>query len=328
MSTDRVGAILAALPEVAPVGDESPVERHAPALIDWCELWAADPAPEWQVEPLLALGRSHALYAAAKAGKSLLILDVAAAVATGRAVLDRPAGPPLTVLYLDMEMTRDDLRERLADLGYGADDDLSRLVYYQLPDLDAADTPEGGAAIVELARHHAADLVIIDTLARVLSGDENSADTFHAHYRHCGARLKAEGRTVVRLDHAGKDLARGQRGSSAKTGDVDVVWQLTARDAEHLDLRATHRRMAWVPELITLHRESDPLRHCRVADSWPAGTAAVADQLDRLGVPVDVTRRTAGQALRQAGNSAGNEALTAALRYRRTRLDHLTTDAR
>ncbi len=311
-------AILAALPDVSPVGDVSPVERHAPALIDWHDLWAADPAPEWQVEPLLAQGRSHALYATAKAGKSLLILDVAAALATGRAALDRPAGPPLTVLYLDLEMTRDDLRERLADLGYGPADDLSRLVYYQLPDLDAADTAEGGAAIVELARYHAADLVVIDTLARVLAGDENSADTFHAHYRHCGARLKADGRTVVRLDHAGKDLTRGQRGSSAKTGDVDVVWQLVARDAEHLDLRATHRRMAWVPELVSLHRATDPVRHTRVMGSWPAGTANLAAQLDTLGLPVDASNRQARAALREAGQSAASDVLAAAIRWRRS----------
>ena len=32
---------------------------------------------------------------------------------------------------------------------------------------------------------------------------------------------------MVRLDHTGKDQTKGQRGGSAKYGDVDAVWKLT-----------------------------------------------------------------------------------------------------
>ena len=48
---------------------------------------------------------------------------------------------PIHVLYLDYEMTRADLRERLEDMGYGPDADLKRLHYALLPDLRPARHP-------------------------------------------------------------------------------------------------------------------------------------------------------------------------------------------
>jgi hypothetical protein len=46
-----------------------------------------------------------------------------------------------------MEMTLDDVHERLGDLGYGPDDDLERRNYHLLPALPPLDHPEGGAAV-------------------------------------------------------------------------------------------------------------------------------------------------------------------------------------
>jgi len=316
---ERVEEILSCLPD--PMTDTAMpgvVEVFAPSRIDWDKFWSDDAErPDWLVEPFLARGRAHALYAAPKLGKSLLLLELSAALATGRAVLDQPAGPPMRVLYVDEEMTEDDVRDRLADLGYGADDDLDHLAYYLLPNLPPLDTAVGGAALVELATAHGADLVVIDTLGRVVAGPENEADTVRNFFRHTGSRLKAAGMTLIRLDHAGKDLERGQRGSSAKADDVDVVWNLSARDAHRLTLRATHRRMSWVPETVELERMADPLRHRRVLGSWPSGTATLAAILNDLSVPCDAGRPAARQALKDAGQTASNEVLGAALTYRR-----------
>ncbi len=293
-----------------------------PSRIDWAELWATDALEsDWLAEPIIARGRSHALYAPAKAGKSLLILEAAAALATGRVWLDQPVGAPRSVLYLDMEMTREDLRERLSDLGYGPAYDLSRLNYHLLPSLPPLDRAEGGEAVAELVSSYEADLVVVDTLARVVTGPENDADTYRAFYRHTGTAVKRAGAALVRLDHAGKDLDRGQRGSSAKADDVDIVWRLTVRDAGALTMKATHRRMAWVPEVVELERKSDPLCHVRILGSWPAGTAEVAKRLEDLGVAVDESRRVASLRLREDGRGgARNEVVAAAQRYRRTLL--------
>jgi hypothetical protein len=215
-----------------------------------------------------------------------------------------------------MEMSEDDLRERLIDLGYGPSDDLSRLHYYSLPSLPPLDTRDGGDAVVALADHHNVVLVVVDTTSRVISGEENSADTFQALYRHTSVRLKAAGRALARLDHAGHANPDRARGSSAKAADVDLIWSLTATD-DGLRLTRTHQRISWVPERVDLQRRHDPLRHELVADGWPAGTKDTAVALDRLGVPLDASRRAAQQALSGAGESRRTEVIGKALKWRR-----------
>lgn len=294
------------------------IERHHSARVQWDDLWNLDAeANDWLLSPLIARGRGHALYAPGKAGKSLLALYLAAAAATGRAVLDHPAGQPIRTLYLDLEMTREDVRERLADMGFGPTDNLENLAYYSLPSLAVLDSQTGGQEVLELALAHNTDLVVIDTMSRVIGGEENSADTLRAFFRWTGSPLKAAGIATLRIDHAGKDIERGMRGSSAKADDVDVVWSLIPRDHGRFDLKATHRRMGWVPEIVNIAQTSDPLEYRLTDDTWPAGTAEIVAALDRLGLPLDIGRPTAAKALRNAGEKARNEAVSAALRFRR-----------
>jgi hypothetical protein len=285
--------------------------------IDWSTFWSKDRRlEEWLLEPLLPRGRSIATFSPAKAGKSLLSLDVAARLATGARVLDQPAGEPASVVYFDLEMTEDDVYERLSDMGYGPETDLSRLHYYLLPDLPSLDTPQGGEVVLGLARLHNADLVIFDTTSRILDGPENEADTLRSLYIYTGLPLKADGRTVWRLDHAGKELSKGQRGTSAKNDDVDLVWELT-RQEQGIRLRATHRRQSWIPETLDLVRLNDPLRHERAAQSWPSGAADLAHLLDELDVPLDYGRPKVRQALADAGHKARDTLIAAAITYRR-----------
>jgi hypothetical protein len=293
-------------------------DLHAASRIDWAELWTAEDTDEWLIEPVMARGRGHALYAPAKAGKSLLLLYIAGRAATGRAVLGRPAGEPVRIVYCDLEMTRDDVRERLGDMGFGSDDNLEALAYYSLPSLPPLDSAQGGVELVDLAVAHRADLVIVDTLGRAVVGEENRSDTLRDFARYTGLPLKAAGVACCRADHAGKDLDRGQRGTSGKVDDVDVVWRLTPRDRGRFDLVCTHRRAAWFPQTVHLDQSTDPLAYKLVEDSWPAGTRQVADLLDRLGVPLDNGKGKARAAIKAAGETASNEALMAALRWRRS----------
>lgn len=58
-----------------------------------------------------------------------------------------------------------------------------------------------------LPEYHDAALVIIDTVARVVAGAENSADTHRALCRHTLAPVKPADRAVMRLDHLGNGAA-------------------------------------------------------------------------------------------------------------------------
>jgi hypothetical protein len=310
--------------ELAPGEDPSAAVEPLPAdkwvkPIDWAIFWASEsPAEDWLLEPIVAAGRQTAIYSKAKIGKSLLALDIAAAGATGRSVLGYPARDPIVILYVDLEMTEADLRERLTDLGYGPDDDLSRLHYYQLPNWPSLDGEIGGEILTSLAIARGAALVVVDTMARAVAGEENSADTYRNFYRHTGRILKAAGVALLRLDHQGKDDAQGQRGSSAKDDDLDVVFRLTQLDARTLELTRTRSRIPWVAAKLSIVRHEEPvLCHLVSADAVPAGTFDCITALDELDVPLDATAATALATLRRADRGARKQVVLAALKHRR-----------
>lgn len=286
-----------------------------PLFIDWPTFWECDRSQqEWVYEDILARGRGHSIYAPYKEGKSLLSLFIAAQLATGN--------DSVVVIYLDYEMTEDDLFERLDDMGYGPGTDLSRLRYAPLPFLPPLDTAQGGKALTRLVDEVQAEwpdhhlVVIIDTIDRATEGPENESDTFRDFYRHSGIVLKRRGITWARLDRSGKDPARGPRGASGKGDDVDVLWKLTL-SKNVLRLHRDAARMAWVPENVILTMMEEPLRYDRVASAWPEGTSDAAEALDRLGVPLDASVRAADMALREAKQGRRRQVVAAALRWRR-----------
>jgi 5S rRNA maturation endonuclease (ribonuclease M5) len=287
------------------------------AFIDWTAFWNRDrDDAEWVYADVLARGRGHALYASHKLGKSLFMLFVAAALATG--------SEPIVVVYLDYEMTEADVHDRLEDMGYGAASDLSRLRYALLPTLAPLDTVGGADELMRLVDgvqdewpdHHL--VVIIDTISRAVVGQEDKADTWRAFYNNTGIALKRRGITWARLDHSGKDTTKGQRGSSGKGDDVDVVWALT-RTNGGVCLRRDFSRMAWVPATVTFGMAEEPLCYRRLIGDYPEGTGETANLLERLKVPLDASTRVAAAALKAVDEGRRRQVVVAALRFRRDR---------
>lgn len=290
-------------------------------LVRWPEFWEnVDTDADWLVEPLIAKGRQHAIHAGAKTGKSLVLLELCAALATGKAIFDRPAGGPVHVLYVDYEMSQADLYDRLQTFGYGPGDDLSHLHYCLLPSIAPLDSHEGGMVVLQAAVTFAVELVVIDTTARAVSGPENEADTFRAFYRHTGLALKSARIALVRADHSGKDKSKGQRGSSAKNDDVDVVWEMTRGEGRTYKMRATHRRMSWVPEVVNLELVAGDCEQFTLTDQVvePEGTDEIVLSLELLDIPRNVSMRAAGDRLREAGYKVTNAPLRAAVKRRKS----------
>lgn len=297
-------------------------------LIDWYEFWAEDhKAEDWLAWPILPAGRQIALYAPPKTGKSILTLAVVAALASGRPILGNPAQPPAHVLYLDYEMTKADLFERLESLGYGPPgtprSPWEHLHYASLPSLPPLNTPQGAKAVARLAELTQAKAVVVDTTGRALDGDENDSGPYRDFARHTGLALKQMGVALLRTDHAGKDKDKGQRGSSAKNDDVDAVLRLDLAEDGYSLIR-THSRVPWVPDRVLITRVHTPegvteFRASQHEKGWPAGTKECADDLDELFAPEDVTTRAAQVLLREAGKGRRRAVVTAAVEYRRNR---------
>lgn len=296
-------------------------------VVDWVELFAGTRAgADWLCEPLIETGRVVTLYSPAKAGKSLLTLEIVAALATGRPVLGNPARPALRVLYVDMENTLDDLHQRLRDLGYVGE--LENLKYLSFPSLPPLDTGDGGAALLAIAERHQVDLVVLDTVSRVVGGEEDRADTFRAFYRHSIVGLKGQGIAVLRLDHAGKEESRGQRGSSAKTDDVDAVWRLSVLRNNTVKLQRTHSRGNHGAAEMVLRRESAPLRHVPVIGALDSRIEKIIQRLDELQIPDAAGRPKCQSALREDGFTAKTDDITSAVALRKRRIPSGDADAR
>lgn len=283
-------------------------------FVNWDDLWDKERvADDWLYHDVFARGRGHALYAKHKVGKSLFVLATAAELVT--------TTNDTAVLYLDYEMTEDDLRDRLEDMGYGPDNDFSRFHYALLPTLPPLDTAHGGEALdqvvdqVQQAHPGCHLFVVIDTTGRAVNGEENAADTFQDFYRFTGIRLKRRQVTWVRLDHAGKDSGQGMRGSSAKGDDVDLVWKIEKAE-DGVVLKRELSRISWAKEKVTFAVTNEPLRYRR-AVVYLAGTKEVADLLDDLGFPLEGSGNAAVKVLRDAGKGRSRELVHDAVRHRR-----------
>jgi len=288
--------------------------------VEWTQLWAGkDEPPEYVLEPFLPAGRTTTVVSPPKLGKSLLGLEIAAAVATGKAMWDREV-QQRCVMYLDQEMGEADLRERLRDMGYGPDDDLSRLHYYLHQPWPLLDTEAGGMTLLNTIQACGAE-VLIDTQSKVLEGDENDAGTMTRFFRHTLGPLKASGMTVLLFDHVGREASNGPRGSSQKPADVDAVWALSSRGKDGLTLTRTHNRTRHGEDILYLDRSIEPLRRELVTTEARTEEIieAIRRKMDSLDLSLDLTGRSVLGAVRKQGTKARDENIREA--YKRYKAD-------
>lgn len=271
-------------------------------FVDFHHLVSYDGQDEnWLIEPLLPKGRQISVFAIGKSGKSLLTLDMALALATGEPIFGNQSREPISVLYIDYEMSYSDLQDRIFDFGYSAGhpqlDNLNKHLHYiQLQQLPPLDTEEGGLELQRIATQTGAEIVILDTFIRAVEGEENSADTINRFNRHTGLPIKRLGKTLLRIDHSGKDSSKGQRGTSAKRDDVDLIWLITAETAStshgntttQLNVKQDASRINWVPSNLKITRhhqnENHPLHHTitKTIDAEGYVTGGIEDKAIRL----------------------------------------------
>jgi predicted ATP-dependent serine protease len=287
--------------------DNGYAERYTP--IDWRTAWKEEDAKiRWLVEPVLEEGALVALYGRPGDGKSLVTLWLCLQVVRGGG----------SVLMVDDENTAADLVSRLRAFG-ATPDELDNLIVMSFASLPPLDTPEGGAHLTALAEKYSPNLVTLDTISRLVEGDENSASTYLQLYRNSMTPLKARKITVLRIDHAGKETGRGQRGSSAKSGDVDVVWRLSRESDEFLILEREKSRNGHCEPVVCLQIFDDPhlsfeVDACSLVDGQ---VLELAKRLDRYGAALNCTRESAEAILHEYGIGARHEKVSAALKYRR-----------
>lgn len=252
-------------------GAEVPPETEAPARpraapLNWQSFLTRDMGEvDFLAGRIMARGEHIALVGEGKAGKSLFMQEWAWRMSAGLPFLGDHARPAVRVLYVDQENSEDEIQERFLALGAEAET-LANLVYLSFPAFDPLNTAPGAAQLLTAVDEHRPAVVVFDTISRMVAGKENDAEPWLALYRHLLMRLKGRKVSSIRLDHFGKDATRGSRGNSAKTQDVDGVWELSSRGANLLQLKRTHTRTGKGAGDMLISRHGE-----LVGDRWKPG---------------------------------------------------------
>lgn len=91
-------------------------------------------------------------------------------------------------------------------------------------------------------------LVIIDTLARCLEGDENSPTDMGAFVSSCDTIKERFNTTVLVVHHSGKDESKGARGHTSLRGACDFEYKISKKDGQIYELNCTKAKDSEPPQ--------------------------------------------------------------------------------
>ena len=196
-------------------------------------------APAWRIKHVLPMAALAVIYGESGSGKSFFALDMAMAIARGIEWRGQ-ATVQGAVVYIAAEGAGG-FRNRIDAYMQHHQVDPATVPLYVIPDapnfLDRKDITDLVAALRTVK---GIALIIVDTYAQVMPGNENSGEDAGKVIAHCRTLHQVTGATVVLIHHSGKDATKGARGWSGLRA---------ATDAEYEVIRNGGDRMATVTKL-------------------------------------------------------------------------------
>ena len=190
-------------------------------LMTLAELRAMPPV-EWLIEDLLPREGFGVLYGPPGAGKSFAALELAACVARGQPFHGLAVEQGAAIYIAGEGVGGLGKRVKALEAARGWRGDAPLYLLGQAVAFAEQDEIEKLMRTIS-ARGERVALVVVDTVARALLGhEENSADSIGAFVAACDAVKRHCGGALLGIHHAGKDAARGMRGSTALLGAVDT----------------------------------------------------------------------------------------------------------
>jgi hypothetical protein len=246
------------------------IETIQRSLVDVQTIIESDLPPiDWLVEGLLAQGDRVLFYGEPGSLKSWLMLDLGLHIATGRSWLGQYQVPhPKNVLYIDEEMSPRTLCRRIKRLVEGTDLGTDAIPFRTLSLCGLRFTQDDVATSL---LHDVASLgfspevVIIETMRRVLDGSENNADEIAALWRRVGP-FRQEGRTLIITHHMRKPSFRGindpiyrASGSTDVLGGSDSAFAVEKLERSIASIECVRARNAEEPPPFkVILRDTDP----------------------------------------------------------------------
>lgn len=230
-----VSAILGRLADLAatPDGDSTRIQTFA-AIPDVFECDISEPS--YLASGLVPRDALILLAGEPGIGKSYLVQRLAISCALGTRFLGRECGR-LPVLYLDRENPGSIVRERIQAMAFGPVPGLKIWGGW----LDDPPPNLDDARLLAIAREQK-PLLVVDSLIRFHSGDENDAGDMGRVMAKLRDLVNA-GATLLVIHHKGKgEAAASYRGSSDIGGGPDVVFSLSRDQCGLLTLRHVKNR--------------------------------------------------------------------------------------
>lgn len=221
-------------------GDAKRLKPRAQAILE-ATTWAGNIAPclqgEYLVKGWLNRGTVSVVYGPSNVGKSFLAVDLVHHISKGH----EWGGRRVTkgrVLYIVAE-GGNAFRNRVAAL-----DDPEFFVLSVPLTLTGKDS--AAVAVAEVVQHLGGvggapfDLIVIDTMARVMGGlDENAAPDIADLIRNLDLIRRVTGAHVMLVHHTGKDTAHGARGHSSLRAAIDTEIELSRDDMGQITAEVT-----------------------------------------------------------------------------------------
>lgn len=195
-----------------------------------------------------------------KSGKSFAVVDMICSIGSAQPTWHGAVVSPARVLYIAAEGARGVPIRVAAWCRANGVASVPGLDILPLPvaldDPDALTELAGLMKAVTAQRAEKYQLIVADTLARSMIGDENATKDMNALIAACN-KMQRTGATVLLVHHLGKDGSRGARGSSALPGAVDGEISVTCEDILHqpVVIAGTLAKDHAAPEALSLRAQ-------------------------------------------------------------------------
>jgi AAA domain len=196
--------------------------------IIWADEITIDLTTAGLVDGLLSTTAMTVAYGESGAGKTFVAVDLACRIATQMQwrELDTEQG---VVVYIAAESPKSVERRVWAWRHYHHVEHLPVVVVRATVDLLRGGDVEAITTLLATIRqtHQRIALVVIDTLARAMVGNENAPEDMGAFVAACSTIRAAAETSVLIVHHSGKDTAKGARGWSGLRAATDVELEIT-----------------------------------------------------------------------------------------------------
>lgn len=215
---------------------------------------------QWLIDNVLPADAFGVIFGPSGTYKSFLAMDMSASIASAQKWQGIDVDNPGHVLYIAAEGASGlHMRKRAWEIRHKVGKISNLGILGSAVTINSAIECE---QLVQLCEHAAEELdapivlIVIDTLARSFAGDENSAADMGAFVKACDRIRERTGATVLVIHHAGKEVDKGARGSSALRAACDFEFKVTSSGKKVSKLNCTKAKDSDPPDDMDFKLES------------------------------------------------------------------------